>query len=153
MTATLDLDSWLVGFLERGGSLMADTKGARTSTTLQIKMRDDGVRLLFEIRKHLGLGTISAIGACNRRLLTVQDYYDAPAAQLCIRAAGECQQMADWFDQHPLQGKRKRNVALWCQIVRLIEANGSTTTSELRYLDGQLKGCNKNVPPLVEAGL
>ena len=152
MTATLNLDSWLVGFLDGRGSLMADTRGAKTRTTLQIKMRDDGVRLLFEIRDHLGLGTISAVGACNRRLLSIGNYYDAPAAQLCIRAAGECQQMADWFDEHPLQGKRQREVALWCQIVRLIEANGSSTTSELVYLNGQLKGCKENVPPLVEAG-
>ena len=151
MTATLDLDSWLVGFLDGRGSLMADTRGAKTRTTLQIKMRDDGVRLLYEIRDHLGLGTIGAVGACTRRLLTVHEYYDAPAAQLRITDPGECQQMADWFDQHPLQGKRQREVALWCQIVRLIGSNGSTTTSELRYLADQLKACKENVPPLVEA--
>ena len=150
MTATLDLDSWLVGFLERGGSLMAETKRPKTRTTLQIKMRDDGVRLLFQIRDHLGLGKIGAVGGCTRRLLTVEAYYDAPAAQLTITDPSECQQLADWFDQHPLQGKRQREVALWCQIVRLIEANGPITTAELRYLGTQLRGCKENVPPLVE---
>ena len=152
MTATLNIDSWLVGFLDGRGSLMADARRAQTRTTLQIKMRDDGVRLLYEIRDHLGLGTISAVGACTRRLLSIDNYYDAPAAQLRIAEPSECQKMAHWFDQHPLQGKRQREVTLWCQIVRLIEANGPNTTAELKYLADQLTACKKNVPSLLEAG-
>ena len=152
MTATLNLDSWLVGFLDGRGSLMASVRReAKVTTALQIKMRADGDRILHQIRDHLGIGRISAIAACNRRLLTVQGYYDAPATMLVIDGVFDCHQMAEWFDEHPLQGKRQREVALWCQIVRLIEANGCRATAELRYLVGQLTACKKNVPHLVEA--
>ena len=149
MTSTLNLDSWLVGFLDGRGSLMASVRReSKVTTALQIKMRADGDRILHQIRDHLGIGRISAVGACNRRLLTMPDYYDAPATMLVIDGAGECHRMAKWFDEHPLQGKRQREVLLWCQIVRLIEANGCRATAELEYLTEQLKACKKNIPAL-----
>ena len=146
----MNFDYWLSGFLAAEGSLISfiNKSSNRMLTRASIKVRLDDEAILHRIQEHLGLGSVRQTKGRSRKLLG-RDYYDGACSVWSAQSRKDCTAMADWLNRFPLYAKRSRDAALWCQIVRIIDANGSTlATPELLYLHNQLRDVKGNVPAL-----
>lgn len=122
---------WFAGFTDGEGSFGIHRRtSGRAETKFLLTLRDDDRAILETLRERLGIGAIY----CDSSALARSRGKNArDCVKYQVHALFEKVQLVAFFDQHPLQTKKRSDYLVWREAV-LAEAGGESTRDLVRFI-------------------
>jgi hypothetical protein len=107
--------------------------------SLKIALRNDDLPVLIMIRKALGFGRIKAVNKAANAA-------SKPYARFEVQRHNDSIRLVEFFDQHPLHGKKSRDYSIWRQFV-LERSKPNYSQKKLDKLSKDIQKIREYKPP------
>ena len=142
-----DFYNWFAGFVDGEGHFgIYRQRGRKTTFTshtkfqFRIKLRDDDVAILEEIKNRLGFGNVYKV-AINECRAALKNSKPQAAFQTC--SIRDSIKLVKILDEHGMRSKKRRDYEIWRRAVLLCEDIHSSVYENFENLSEELSSVRK----------
>jgi LAGLIDADG endonuclease len=131
---------FLAGFLDAEASFLIHriNNSRNWQCGMRVKLRRDDARILVEMQRLTGVGTLTAVPARGT---------SKPQVGWAVTSRLECLRLCELLEEFPMYGRKRLEVHEWIRAVRAIDQQGSSSTSIGEYAE-RLQARRRYAEPL-----